>query len=174
MSGSAELLRGAAAPEGRFVEVVSLQVGPLATAGEVDSASPRDEYEYRLDYDARGRIAGARSWRYNLETDERTFTRFDTEGNQLSRFVKCEQLGTTHMYDGNDRLESSSHVEDDGKLITHVQYDKGKPTSSSVVDKEANTRTMTLFQSDGTQFVQVTEWEGTKGWTSTVYPKPTK
>lgn len=175
MSAGAELVRGAVdAPEEQFVEVVSVNVGQLVTAGVVEAASPRDEYEYRLDYDDRGRVAGARSWRYRPETDEKIFTRFDAGGNQLSRYVQCEQLGTTHMYDANDELESSSHVENGGKLLTRIRYANGKQISSSVVDREANTHTLTLFQSDGTQVAWVTQWEGPEGWTSTAYPPSTK
>lgn len=172
MSAGAESVREADASELEIVEIVSLNVGSLVTAGAVEVTLPRDEYEYRLDYDDHGRVTGARSWRYKPETDEKTFTRFDANGNQLSRYVQCEQLGTTHMYGGDDELESSSHVENDGKLLTRIHYAKGEPTSSSVVDREANTHTMTLFQSDGTQFVRVTPWEGPEGWTTTVHPSP--
>lgn len=163
---------GAPAELADVCEVVALQVGPLAATKSVE-ISPRDEYEYRLDYDGNGNVTGARSWRYNPETDERTFTRFDASGKQLSRFVRNEQLGSTYMYDGDNLLESSSHRENDGKTLTRNQYESGKPTSTAVIDFGANTHTLTLHQSDGTHVSFVTEWFGPNGWTN-VAPAPAK
>lgn len=166
MRALAENLEVAGVP---YVEVVSEDLGGVVAANTVE-VSPC-QYRYEVTYDKHGNIDEARSWNYDPESDETTFTRFDADGNQLSRFVKCSSLGTTRMYNEANKLESSSHVENDGKLITRFWYGaEEKPISSSVIDREANTHTMTLFQSDGTQFVRVTPWEGPGGWTSTVYP----
>src|SRR5215469_11782681 len=101
MRVSAEAQIGTDVP---LVEVEACDAGPLAIDGLVEIDTPRDEYRYELTYDKHGRISEARSWKYDAETDERTFTRFDADGNQLSRFVTCKSLGTERMYGSGDKL----------------------------------------------------------------------
>lgn len=166
-----ELLSGAES----LVEIVSCNAGELTVAQTVEVQAPRSEYRYELEYDQQGRIKEAKSWKYDPESDEYTFTRFSARGNQLSRYVQCPSLGTTAMYNAANNLVSSSHTQNGGKVIERIQYgDKEEPISSAVVDREANTHTLTLFQNDGSQVSWVTPWEGPDGWTSTVYPPAAK
>jgi hypothetical protein len=168
MSGKLEALGTAEVSD--VCEIVTLSVGPLATAGEVEVAT-RPAYLYEVEYGKDGNITGAHSWKYNAETEESTYSRFDATGKQLSRYEKHPAMGTDFMYDGDDKLVSSSHTDSEGKIIERYSYgDDEQPISSSVINRIDNTHTMTLFQNDGTQFVRATQWEGPEGWTSTAYP----
>jgi YD repeat-containing protein len=151
--------------------VVAAGAGHLALERAAGDQVPFSDYRYEIQYDNLGRISEARSWKRCALTNETIFTRFNADGDQLSRYVQCPNFGTTYMYDEQDRLVASSRTQNDGNNIDRYWYDTdGKLTSSAHIDVSANTHDIVLYQPNGTQFVQRTPYEGLDGWVSSASP----